>query len=158
MNGAALNPFVGWRLQAAGLKRIMTDVSQQCPGMSPGGIHIGRLLLAVVIHQQLGDHGILFGQHIAQRDEQQCCGYDSEKKLAHIIGVDDKGHYDDHQEHISRLDLLSCLQLLGIDDLFAPARGNDANPGGIVILWIGIDQNILQILHRKKLAHCFAEH
>jgi len=67
VNGAALHPLVGWSLQPSGLEGIVADIAQESPGMSPGGIHIGRLLLAVIVHQELGDHGILFGQHIAQR-------------------------------------------------------------------------------------------
>ena len=66
MNGPAFHPLVGWRLQASGLEGIMADISQEGAGVCPGGIHIRCLLLAVIVHQELGDHGILFGQHIAQ--------------------------------------------------------------------------------------------
>ena len=57
-----------------------------------------------------------------------------------------------------RLDLLSGLHLLSIHDLLAPAGRHDADTRGIVILRIGIDQYILQLLDRKKLTHGLAEH
>ena len=69
MNSTAFHALMRGRLQAAGLEGVMPDIAKQGSGVRSCGIDVGRLLLVVVVNQQLRNHSILFGQHIAQGDE-----------------------------------------------------------------------------------------
>ena len=139
-------------------ERVMGILAAGGAGVRAGGIHVRRLLLPGIVHQQLGNQSVLFWQHVTQRQKYQRSCYYAEKELARIIGIHDQGHYYEHEEHVSGLNFFPGLHLLGIDYLLAPACRDYADARSVVILRVVVDQDILQLFNREQFAHGLAEH
>ena len=126
--------------------------------MQSRSIDKGGSPIQIIRNKELRDHGLFPWRGITKSHKYKRSGNNPHQPLEGDKRIpDDPNHQEQHQG-IPKLDLLPGFSFMGSNNLLAPACRDGPDYRVIIIIRIGIDEDILELFLWEEFCHCLRKH